>query len=236
MAAAATASAEDCQVSEVAVYHTLERRSKSLSSDLQKTSELLETLGNAAGLAKLYGQEDEYKKVLDAALNLMTKHHEMKLFHDALVYLGSPGNEAYKASLESTDFETLIEETMLVLKNEEGRYSPENDPLMECFNSTVAAIVPTAAQDEVIDDEIQIQGGSSIEKNTKCPFTMKLLIDLDEPVEDAKGFVYEKKPLVDYLRQAKGRRKSPIAETNHIVTVNELKPAKHVLAAQRRRA
>jgi len=220
----------------------------------------------------------QYKKVLDTALDLMTKHHEMKLFHDALVYLGSPGNEAYKASLESTDFETLIEETMLVMKNEEGRYNPENDPLMECFNSTVAAIVPTAAQDEVIDDEIQIQGGSSIEKNTKCPFTMKLvrvsisqdfacwaydqgrcsmphgaqrtqkegyqlealylclqLIDLEEPVQDAKGFVYEKKPLVDYLRQAKGRRKSPIAETNHIVTVNELKPAKHVVAAQRRR-
>ena len=61
------------------------------------------------------------------------------------------------------------------------------------------------------------------------------LIDLEEPVQDAKGFVYEKKPLVDYLRQAKGRRKSPIAETNHIVTVNELKPAKHVVAAQRRR-
>ena len=117
----------------------------------------------------------QYKKVLDAALDLMTKHHEMKLFHDALVYLGSPGNEAYKASLESTDFETLIEETMLVMKNEEARYNPENDPLMECFYSTVAAIVPTAAQDEVIDDEIQIQGGSSVEKNTKCPFTMKLV-------------------------------------------------------------
>jgi hypothetical protein len=117
----------------------------------------------------------QYKKVLDAALDLITKHHEMKLFHDALVYLGSPGNEAYKASLESTDFETLIEETILVMKNEEARYNPENDPLMECFNSTVAAIVPTAAQDEVIDDEIQIQGGSSVEKNTKCPFTMKLV-------------------------------------------------------------
>lgn len=35
MVAAATASADDCQVSEVAVYHALERRSKSLSSDLQ---------------------------------------------------------------------------------------------------------------------------------------------------------------------------------------------------------
>lgn len=35
MVAAATALADDCQVSEVAVYHALERRSKSLSSDLQ---------------------------------------------------------------------------------------------------------------------------------------------------------------------------------------------------------
>jgi len=56
--------------------------------------------------------------------------------------------------------------------------------------------------------------------------------ELVEPVEDAKGFVYEKAPLLKYLKSKGGRCRSPIAETNHMISVKELRPAKHILASQ----
>ena len=66
------------------------------------------------------------------------------------------------------------------------------------------------------------------------------MIDLKEPVEDAKGFVYEKEALEAYIKkQTKGRKGkilSPIAETNHYITLSELKPCSAILEAQKRRA
>lgn len=58
-------------------------------------------------------------------------------------------------------------------------------------------------------------------------------MDLEDPVEDANGFVYEKKPLMRYLRG--GSRESPFAETNHVVHARDIKPAAHILAAKKRR-
>lgn len=199
----------------------------------------MEVLGKAAGLALQYGQESDYSEVYNAALRIIAEHRELKYMLDAMVYLGSKGNTgAYQISNQSTDFEKLIEETALNLKSDDTvSFHVENHPLMKVFvnNKDSIAGVENPAN-EVIDDDIEIQGGNSIGKNTKCPLTMVELIHLKDPVEDAHGFVYEKNALEDYFRKASKRRgkvRAPIAEANHFITMNEIKPAQSILEAQK---
>lgn len=116
----------------------------------------------------------QYERMLKAAVELMQVHHEMKMYHDAMIQLGSSGNDLYKPSpTESTNFDEILKDTILVLKEEEGRYIPEKDPQMQAFHRAVQSIMPET--NEVIDDDIQIEG--NVEKNTRCPLTMKLVRD-----------------------------------------------------------
>lgn len=130
-------------------------------------------MGTVAGMAKLYGEANQYEEVRNAALEVIQAHHDMKLYQDALIYLGSPGNsDGYQGKAEeSTDFEQLVGKVVEKLRKEERQYDPEKDPLMDSFNKSVLAMAPDS-NPEVIDDDIIIEGGG-VQKNEKCPFTMK---------------------------------------------------------------
>lgn len=130
-------------------------------------------LGTAAGFAKVYGDQGDYDRAYRSALETVEQYRELKLVLDALVYLGSKGNaHSYRIGSETTNFESLIEEAVLTLRSE-GRaaVSAAEDSLMETFWSAEREVAPQT-QNEVIDDEIEIQGGSGNTKNTKCPITM----------------------------------------------------------------
>lgn len=46
----------------------------------------------------------------------------------------------------------------------------------------------TGPEDEQIDDDIAIEGGGAqLAPNAKCPITMRAVLELEEPVQDAKG-------------------------------------------------
>jgi hypothetical protein len=67
------------------------------------------------------------------------------------------------------------------------------------------------------------------------------LLDLEEPVVDAIGFVYEKAAVEHYLRgkgvtQPHQRAPCPMAGTSQTISLGELRSAKAVLAAKRRAA
>ena len=73
-------------------------------------------------------------------------------------------------------------------------------------------------------------GGSIL--NTKCPLTGIELKDLQEPVEDAVGIVYEKAQVLTFLGR-EGRKKCPEALRNHVVTKEELKVSEKVMRMKR---
>ena len=55
-------------------------------------------------------------------------------------------------------------------------------------------------------------------------------MELEEPVEDLKGFVYEK---ADMVRFMKGRAiQCPVSGTNHTVSAAGLRPARAILRAK----
>jgi len=201
----------------------------------------MEALGKAAGLALQYEEEEVYENAKATAVRIVEEYRELKYMLDAMVYLGSKGNNgAYRIGKDSTDFARLIEETALTLKSDEGSsFDVNNHSLMKVFVNNKDGVAGVEdAGNEVIDDDIEIQGGTSIGKNKKCPLTLVDLIQLKEPVEDSKGFVYEKSALIDYIRtksMGRGRVRAPIAEVNHYITAREIKPATSILQAQKAR-
>lgn len=75
-------------------------------------------------------------------------------------------------------------------------------------------------------------GGSGAILNAKCPITGLPLKDLEEPVEDAVGVVYEKQAVLTFLGR-EGRKKCPEAMRNHVVTKEELKVSEKVMRMKR---
>ncbi|KAI8105387.1 hypothetical protein M9435_000553 [Picochlorum sp. BPE23] len=201
---------ECAEFSDTAIIQCFSSHGLSIQDDLNKLKEVLVVLGTAAGFAKVYGDQGDYDRAYRSALETVEQYRELKLVLDALVYLGSKGNaHSYRIGSETTNFESLIEEAVLTLRSE-GRaaVSAAEDSLMETFRSAEREVAPQT-QNEVIDDEIEIQGGSGNTKNTKCPITMVDIYKLQDPVEDKNGFVYEKNAIMLYIKKA-GARRPPV--------------------------
>jgi hypothetical protein len=155
-----------------------------------------------------------------------------------MVYLASKGNPgAYRISADSTDFQTLIEDTVVLLKNEERKpFRIEDHQLMKTFLSTASE----EDKIEQIDDDIQMETtNTSSFKNSKCPLSLKDVMDLKDPVEDSHGFIYERQDLIRYMDQMRadrnGRYPCPQAASGATISMDEIKPAERVLRLQRQR-
>jgi len=65
-------------------------------------------------------------------------------------------------------------------------------------------------------------------------------MDLQEPVQDKLGFVYEKSAIVEYInKRSQGNRRPcpcPVAGTSHTVTVAELRVCAGVVAEKKKAA
>ena len=62
--------------------------------------------------------------------------------------------------------------------------------------------------------------------------------DLDDPVRDSKGYIYERIAIEGYLSQGRGRhisKRCPVAGANHMVAVADLQSAQMQVRAVRRR-
>jgi hypothetical protein len=67
-----------------------------------------------------------------------------------------------------------------------------------------------------------------------CLTAVLQLIDLDEPVEDQKGFVYEGAAIKENVRRY-GRIECPVAGASHYIGLSDLKPCRRVLRMQKHR-
>eukprot|EP00882_Tetradesmus_deserticola_P014440 GHRQ01015356.1.p4 GENE.GHRQ01015356.1~~GHRQ01015356.1.p4 ORF type:complete len:146 (+),score=59.33 GHRQ01015356.1:1157-1594(+) len=112
--------------------------------------------------------------------------------------------------------------------------NPERDEDVAEFDD-IAGVAATAVDDALDDDEdLLVVGGA--EKNEKCPYTMKLLIDLEEPVEDHKGFVYEAAAITDNIKRSGiGHIECPVAGASHWIRLTDLKECRRVKRMQKHR-
>ena len=91
--------------------------SRRINEQLDKIKDAIDTLGRAAAIASKIGSQDDRRQAQEAAERLIEEHRELKFVLDALVYLASKGNaRAYRMSSDTTDFQALIEDTVVQLK------------------------------------------------------------------------------------------------------------------------
>lgn len=98
------------------------------------------------------------------------------------------------------------------------------------FDKAVEKARGGEGEDMVMEDD-----GADGLRNEKCPMTMRRIEDLDDPVEDNRGFVYERAAIVQYIGRAKSKE-CPVAGTQHTVTVAELKPSRMAKKMKQRAA
>ena len=106
----------------------------------------------------------------------------------------------------------------------QGQTVDPNEAAAQEIEEEGIAIVPTQQQ--------------GFAPNRHCPLTGKPILDLKEPVRDAKGYIYEKEAMAKYLnvnptngrpnsraRGTVGQKKCPVAGAGHTVRWGDLKSA-----------
>ncbi len=102
---------------DAAVQTTFVTFSRRINEQLDKIKDAIDTLGRAAAIASKVGSQEDRRKAQEAAERLIEEHRELKFVLDAIVYLASKGNaRAYRISSDTTDFQALVEDTVVQLK------------------------------------------------------------------------------------------------------------------------
>jgi hypothetical protein len=57
--------------------------------------------------------------------------------------------------------------------------------------------------------------------------------DIEQPVVDEKGYIYDKQAIFNYISAKGGRAQCPQAGASHILTIASLKPATRILNRRR---
>eukprot|EP00798_Chlamydomonas_sp_ICE-L_P020750 gene20750-27570_t len=170
-------------------------------------------------MEKLGPLRELYKGIL--TLQADTESHEL-----ALIGLKS-GYAAHGA--QTTNFEVDIKR-LQVNQNQQRNFDPETSLELANFDEKTGLAVPANGDEDVVVDD----GGAFM--NEKCPLTARLVMDLEDPVEDAKGFIYSKFAIEQHIRQEsrKGPVKCPVSGTSHYISIGELKASESIFRAKRR--
>lgn len=180
-------------------------------------------LKRAFGFAQEIAQE--IAKLQEGAMAVVRARYLLNKMKDAATSI----KESYQPRVSETNFDAIF--TQLIQSASE--YDASKDELIKQFERQQGQ---TQQVEERIDDDIAIENtGPELAKNVKCPITMKELLDLDDPVVDNVGFVYERAAILSMLRNTRtSSMKCPVAGTIHTITEKELRPATAVLMEKRR--
>lgn len=86
-----------------------------------------------------------------------------------------------------------------------------------------------------IDDDIAIEDGdgSNAFKNEHCPVTNLPVLELENPVEDEAGFIYERDAVYQILDKQRGQSYQFFIGSSHVTIKENLNPSRGVIAAQK---
>eukprot|EP00740_Mantoniella_antarctica_P018412 CAMPEP_0198692904 /NCGR_PEP_ID=MMETSP1468-20131203/238122_1 /TAXON_ID=1461545 /ORGANISM="Mantoniella sp, Strain CCMP1436" /LENGTH=237 /DNA_ID=CAMNT_0044447165 /DNA_START=32 /DNA_END=742 /DNA_ORIENTATION=+ len=195
---------------------------------LKEFDDFFETIGEVAGVLEEAGTSSAKLKIRVTEMLTLQKNHQAHIL--ALGEL----ERTYAGSLDATDFQELLDTKVRTLAaglpNDPGGFAAE-------FEKKVAdgkRKAPGAAAEEQ-DEDIMLTSQAGHTTNLKCPITAKAIDEIEEPVVDQKGYVYDKKAITQYINQKGGKAPCPQSGTSHVISIKDLKPARSVLT-QRKRA
>jgi hypothetical protein len=212
----------------------------------QDAADAVDRLGELAGYLQAAGEADLLRELRAETAAMLEARAGAARHQAALEALAGP--DGYVATGAATDFGKELKRRAAAAARA-APYDAAADGLLEAFDEAAAAAGPP--EDERVDDDIEIEGGAGGgARNARCPITSRPITELEDPVADALGFVYERAAVEDYIARrlaapprAPGRARGPagtvpcpVANTMHAVSAAELKSARALVAAARRAA
>lgn len=153
---------------------------------------------------------------------------EAKAFGAALAAV----QNSYVADERSTDFKQKLEQHAKRLLPSFRQHSDMKQYYQEfCQRLEVEDEEPQQQNDD--DIEVQIGGDANAAPNATCPLSLKPIMEIDDPVVDQKGYVYERQVIEEYIRSDGGKTMCPATATSHEVTLANLKKAHKIIRQQR---
>ncbi|PNW69917.1 hypothetical protein CHLRE_17g698200v5 [Chlamydomonas reinhardtii] len=215
-------------------------------------STVTSSISTAADYLTVLGDTEKVAAYKELMLSLGKLTHEIKTHQDALRELGT----SYQASAEPTDFRAVLD-AALADRLKRQPYEPRSDAAMREFVTGLGedpdAVLAggaaggggaggQAAEDEDDDVVEQGAGGRRNWTNTTCPLSLKNVLDLDHPVRDPVGYVFDREAVTDWLRRTRRpglapaqMQAHPVAGCSHFLREEQLVPAAEVVREQRRR-
>lgn len=176
----------------------------------------------------------EYASLLSAAVSV--------LIRDCCLRLNSvfTGAQNFGEYMQTVDLENRVDSKISAVLEKEMEMAYQHHPLRNKCEKTATwaewCHETNATIPDDPDDDLQLASGAQF-KNMRCNVTTKSIFELDDPVEDAQGYIYEKAAIMQLITQHGGRVQNPAKrDANLFVTAAELVPCRRVQReAQRRR-
>ncbi|CAL9056303.1 unnamed protein product [Musa banksii] len=164
-------------------------------------------------------QSDKVKELEAAVLELLDTYDDCTHFSEAIQTIG--GN--YQPSEQLTDFNKLLEDEIAKSKAVSPSV-PENNPFYRQFKEAIWNVhhagqpMPGEEQEDIIMTSTQ-----NNLLNITCPLTGKPLTELQDPVRcmDCKH-IYEKDPILHYIRTKKPHPQCPVAGCPRILQLGRV--------------
>lgn len=173
------------------------------------------------------GEHEQVAALKAECLRLAEKKHEMECRVVALQRLRGAYRTDAKAAF---DFDAYVEEQFQALLAERPARPEQDRQYKELVASTWEITNPGEPLPGADDDEDLVAvggGGSSLIKNKNCPLTAQPVEELEDPVMDQVGYVYDRRAIKQHIQASRYGREvpAPFAGTMHKITLDSLKDA-----------
>ena len=220
-----------------AYTYRLERLIEEHEGMQRDADDIVNALFDAALYAKESQDNGELAKLKKALKKILNKQNHVKVRAHGLRELRERG-----ASIE--EVVNYVENTAKDTGNTYYNLEQHSEKWRE-FLTNIEGDTSGGAQalDEDDDEDLAVvptqHPGQGFAPNRHCPLTGIDIMDLKDPVKDTKGYIYEKDALAKYLKidiktgkglrsrsdLVPGRRKCPVAGSNHEVVWSQLQSA-----------
>eukprot|EP00210_Caulerpa_lentillifera_P008450 g8062.t1 len=142
--------------------------------------------------------------------------------------------EEWTPSIEITETDYQIHITDRTQQFLSIRVHIEEQEEYQRYMQLMQKLKKPVSDDDDDDDEVEeiTDERNNIAPNTHCPICQKKIEDLEDPVVDQKGYVYEKKMIELHLSQVgqgeNRENRCPVAGTSHLISLASLAPAMRV--------
>lgn len=218
---AAAASQAELRFSSEPVTRSLDALANRDIDFLQHVKTVSQITTDVASTLFALGQVEKVPSLRSLYKDQLSLENEVNMHIQSLQSL----KRTYTPSSTATDFGPAIEEKAMKLMKQ-SKFDPEKSAQLKDFDKQTGGV-----QEQEEEDEEVVDTSASDLKNEKCPLTMKSVFDLTEPVEDLKGFIYEKQAVLNYIRDKSRSGQTvacPISGARHTITQQGLRPATRI--------